>query len=686
MQVIAGLDAPLAIAESANCEVLEVRWPVLPSVDGVGLLVRPRKSPPRFCAVMIPDATQTPEQLVGLTPTGGPTQDWARRVVDAGGIVIAPTILSRRMEWRGTATVPRRIELSNREFVYRSAYELGRHPLGYEVQDALQCVDWFSTQHSDLPIVMIGYGDGGLVALVAAALDDRIDATLVGGCWGPREATWQEPIDRNLFGFLNYFGCAELAAMLSGRPLVVSPLPGPHVELSGGKGAPGRLQPISPADYGRELQRLMRWTGASDAAREAVQACLAGSPDDQPPAPDTAPPMPAVVVSLEGIQLTTELTGDSERPAAWLATLLRDAPPSSSLPTNYRILRATDPVAREEQRIEQLRRFHEWVLGGASQVREQWHARSDTSSLERYAATIEPYRDYFAREVIGRFDLPLEQPRPRSRRTWESDDWVGYEVLLDVWPDVFAYGALLLPKDLAPGERRPVVVCQHGLEGRPTDTFLGDHRAYHDFAARLCARGYVVFAPQNIYLLGDRFRSIQRKANPLGKSLFSVMVAQHQQIVDWLQTQPFVAPDRIGFYGLSYGGKSAMRIPALVPDYCLSICSADFNEWIVKNASTREDFSYVWTGEYEIFEFDLGNTFNYAEMAGLICPRPFMVERGHFDGVGRDHWVAHEYAKVRHLYQARLGIGQRTRIEWFVGPHTIHGQGTFEFLDRFLHP
>ena len=49
-------------------------------------------------------------------------------------------------------------------------------------------------------------------------------------------------------------------------------------------------------------------------------------------------------------------------------------------------------------------------------------------------------------------------------------------------------------------------------------------------------------------------------------------------------------------------------------------------------------------------EFDLGNTFNYAEMAYLIAPRPFMVERGHDDGVGIDEMVAYEYAKVRYLY------------------------------------
>ena len=71
-------------------------------------------------------------------------------------------------------------------------------------------------------------------------------------------------------------------------------------------------------------------------------------------------------------------------------------------------------------------------------------------------------------------------------------------------------------------------------------------------------------------------------------------------------------------------------------------------------------------------------------MAALIAPRPFMVERGHFDGVAPDETVAYEFAKVRHLYSARLGLGDRCELEWFVGPHTIHGVGTYDFLHRHL--
>ena len=91
------------------------------------------------------------------------------------------------------------------------------------------------------------------------------------------------------------------------------------------------------------------------------------------------------------------------------------------------------------------------------------------------------------------------------------------------------------------------------------------------------------------------------------------------------------------------GGKTAMRVPPLVTNYCLSICSGDFNDWVWKCASTLSPYSYVRTPEYEIFEFNLGSTFNYSEMAALIAPRPFMVERGHFDGVADDWPLTYEH-------------------------------------------
>src|SRR5207247_2255628 len=289
-------------------------------------------------------------------------------------------------------------------------------------------------------------------------------------------------------------------------------------------------------------------------------------------------------------------------------------------------------------------------------------------------------------EVIGRLPDPTSRPNPRTRLIYDTPKFRGYEVVLDVWGKVFAYGTLLVPKDIARGERRAVVVCQHGLEGRPADVAdpAKDHPAYHAFAARLAEQGFITYSPQNPYIGEDRFRVIQRKAHPLKLSLFSYILGQHQQTLAWLGSLPFVDARRIGFYGLSYGGKTAVRVPPLLDGYALSICSGAFNEWVWKTTAVDSRYSYMFTREYDMLEFDFANVVNYSDLANLMAPRPFMVERGHMDGVAPDEWVAYEFAKVQRFYDTRMNMPERARIEFFNGPHTIHSKATVEFLRRHL--
>jgi dienelactone hydrolase len=648
---------PAPVGRGEGFEAFAVRWPAFGDVHGEGLLLLPGNegdAQPVANVIAIPDADQTPEMIAGLTPGVPAESQFARRLAESGCRVLVPMLINRNIEKRRGA------RLSNREFLYRPAYELGRHLIGYEVQKVLSGVDWFAKDASTKAdkIGVIGWGEGGMLALYAAALDTRIDAVCVSGYFDSRQNVWQEPIDRNVFGLLQQFGDAELAAMIAPGVLIVEAARGPQFEIPPGTGgAPGRLVTPRLADVRQEVERARQITKN---LKPAPRLKLIESGDD---------------AGSFGSALALEALLKSLAPAAALA-----AP--GKPPEHLRA--AFDPLPRHNRQMHELDRHNQWLLAESPYVREEFFKKLDRNSLEKFQQSVEWYREYFANEVIGRFDEKPLPANPRTRKIYDEPQWTGYEVVLDVFPEVIAYGILLLPKNIKPGERRPVVVCQHGLEGRPQQVISGDHRAYHDFAANLAERSFITFAPQNLYIFGDRFRTLQRKANPLKKSLFSIIVPQHQQIVEFLKSLPQVDPKRIAFYGLSYGGKTAMRVPPLVKDYCLSICSGDFNDWVWKNASTRSRYSYVWTGEYEIFEFDLGSTFNYAEMAALVAPRPLMVERGHFDGVAPDEAVAYEFAKVRHLYQANLSIGDRCRLEWFVGPHTIHGQGTFDFLHEFL--
>ena len=654
IEYVGGPNSPALVAETDLYKVYAVRWPVLPGVDGEGLLLEP-KGKVVAQVVAIPDADWTPEQLVGLAPGVPKESQFARRLAENGCRVVVPVLINRKDDYSGSEKLNRWTNQPHREFIYRMAYEMGRHIIGYEVQKVLAVVDWFARDKEHPDILVMGYGEGGMVALYAASIDERIRLTYVSGYVKPREQLWREPIYRNIWALSTEFGDAELLT-LAGSPqrrrvVVVDyckePAVGRPKSPTDRKGAaPGVLETPSAAVVNREF----------DLAKKHVE---------------------------NSNFLLSWIDHEKEDPLAGSSTFLQK-PNSPTNPTDLR--KSFDPEPRQRRQFDQLVAHVQKLWRDSEPIRAARFAKVDYSSAEKYEASIEPIRDFFWEEVIGKLPAPDQPVNPKSREIYDTPKWKGYEVSLDLYPDVFAYGILLLPKDLKPGEKRPVVVCQHGLEGRPTDVCNPNEKTkyYNSFGAQLADLGYIVYAPQNPYIGQDKFRVLQRKANPLKLSLFSFIVRQHERTLDWLATLPNVDGDKIAFYGLSYGGKTAMRAPAILKKYCLSICSGDFNEWIGKNVSVDYIGSYMWTGEYEMPEFDLGHTFNYAEMAYLIAPRPFMVERGHDDGVGTDEMVAYEFAKVRYLYENRLKLPDRQELEFFVGGHVIHGKGTFAFLKHYL--
>lgn len=661
------------VAETDAYTIYSVRWPVLKGVTGVGLWIEPRTNV-RAQVVVIPDAAWTPEMLMGLSPGVPPEAQFAKRLVEAGCRIIIPVLINRDDTWSGNPEITMMTNQPHREFIYRRAFEVGRHIIGYEVQKVLAAVDWFTQQSTDLPVAVAGYGEGGLIALYSAATDTRINGALVSGYFQERERMWEEPIYRNVWGLLEEFGDAEISGLIAPRLLVIEACKGPEVEgppIATGKrmdvAAPGRLitPPLESVQAEvRRAEKIFRKLGVAEKLQLVVSGKGTGLPGSTV----------AIEKFLTGIGVETGMLQPQDNQL-------------SDRRSDF------DPGSRMHDQFMELLGHLDLLIKQSEKQREKFWDEADPSSVEQWTESTKFYREYFWKEVIGKMPSPSQSFNPRTRLTYETPNWRGYWIKLDVWPEIIAGGILLIPKDIRPGERRPVVVFQHGLGGLPEPLVDPNiESVYHSFGSQLADEGYVVYAPQNPYGLliqepsnEKSFRIIQRMANPLKQSLFSVIIGQHDQTLSWLKQLSFVDGEHIGFYGLSYGGKTAMRVPPVLQDYSVVICSGDFNEWVWKLTSLDFSSSNMFVGAYEIFEFNLGNTLNYAEMAGLIAPRPFMVERGHWDGVARDEWVAYEYAKVRRLYD-RLGIGDRTTIEFFNGPHEIHGVGTLQFLNRYLRP
>lgn len=668
-----GEPASSLVAEGPGFRVHQVRWQVLPGFWAEGLYVNPLADEGTLAApplmVLMPDAGETPEDLLGLSDRYEPRQRIALRFALAGFRLLLPTPVNRELyagEGGGDPAVAKTAQ-SHREWIYRQAFQMGRHPLGYEVQTLLSAIDWFELTFPGAPAAVAGYGEGGRAALYAAALDPRIDQAFVSGAFAPRQEAWAEPIDRNLFRLLPDHGDAAVAALIAPRVLFVEHTDFPQVQDRKGE---IRTPPFAAVEG--EWKRIEKGLNAF------------------------GPPASFFLTEAhEGAR------GDYPAVAGFLQSMGREAAldrlPPLALLVDGRA--AFDPAERHRRIFQGMQNHVQALLDDAERVREEaffftlepalrrkkWSTEREHPHLDpaNFIAGAEAWRSRFEEDFLGVFDeerLPLN---PRSRKLKESEAWTLWEVGLDVYPGFEAWGVLLMPRGLKAGERRPVVVCQHGRNGVPRDCVDAGKSAYGDFAARLAERGYIVLAPHNLYRHEDRYRWLDRKANLVGGTLFTFLLDSHRQWLDWLATLPEVDPQRIAFYGLSYGGESAMRLPAALPQYALSICSGDFNQWTRKVADPAYPGSFMKSIEWEMPYWNLGQVFDYAEMAALIFPRPFFVERGHHDLVATDAWVAHEYAKVRDLY-ARFGLSERTGIEFFHGGHSINGVGSFAFLEKHL--
>lgn len=661
--LVAALGGSAAVASTPDYQVAAIRWPVLPGVEGDGLLITPRVTA-KARVILLPDADSTPEQIAGLAPGVPELSQMARRLAEGGVEVLVPVLINRADTWSGNPAV-RMTNQPHREWLHRQLVPVGRHLLGVETQKVLAAVDWWSVASPRLPIGVAGYGEGGLVALMAGALDERISSVLVSGAFAPREEVWRQPIYRSLWGQLKNLGDAEIAGLIAPRTLVVEASVHPKVdgpppsrtdnEMLRRGAAPGLIVTPRLSEVEREFARAKRFFASGGTLT------LTGNGTSAPGSSATLDAFRAGL-RLPGLKSAATAAPKDQRPSF-------------------------DPQLRQKQQVAQIVEYAQRLVRESDNARAAFWKQADLKSVAGLEKAAPYYRKQLWEEVLGKLPPPTQPLVAETRQLYDRPKFKGYEVILPVWEDVYAYGILLLPKDLKPGERRPVVVTQHGLNSRPQDTVDGQDSKqfnyYHNYAAELAERGFIVYSPQNPYIGDEQFRVLLRKANPLKLSLFSFIIGQHERLLDWLSALPFVDPQRIGFYGLSYGGKTAMRVPSLLDRYAAVICSGDFNEWIWKVTSVTAPFSYMFTPEYDMLEWNLGNTFNYAEMTALIAPRPFMVERGHDDGVGIDEWVSYEYAKVRRMY-AKLGLPDKTEIEYFNGGHMIHSAGTFDFLHKHL--
>jgi dipeptidyl aminopeptidase/acylaminoacyl peptidase len=144
---------------------------------------------------------------------------------------------------------------------------------------------------------------------------------------------------------------------------------------------------------------------------------------------------------------------------------------------------------------------------------------------------------------------------PASMPGFPKEDHVKPHIVITHADDgIEIHNQLFLPKDLKPGERRPAIVFVHGGPPRqmmPAYHYMQFYHWAYGINQWLASQGYIVMSIN--YRLGVGYgRSFRQAANAgaQGNSEYKDVVAGGK----YLQTRPDVDPNRVGIWGLSYGG------------------------------------------------------------------------------------------------------------------------------------
>ncbi len=290
------------------------------------------------------------------------------------------------------------------------------------------------------------------------------------------------------------------------------------------------------------------------------------------------------------------------------------------------------------------------------------------------------------RQLIGHVpsgDVPLN---PKTELALATDRYKLYRITLDVTEGVEVYGNLLVPNGIR--DLRAAVICQHGLSGTPemtTGLGMTKDTPYHEFARCLAENGYVVFSPYLMQRKTEEINRLVRMADAVGMMRVAMPIAKTNRIIDFLEGLPFVDGERIGYYGLSYGGYSAIWISPLAPRLSAVVISGHFNDWRSKITNDTLRTSYLWHPDEDFYNWDILHRFTHPELIAIAAPRPTCVEFAQRDGITTPEWTAYAWQQVVE-WRDHLGFADRVELDHFDGVHEIQAIGATDFLDRFLRP
>ena len=298
--------------------------------------------------------------------------------------------------------------------------------------------------------------------------------------------------------------------------------------------------------------------------------------------------------------------------------------------------------------------------------------------------------------VVGLLGEMPPRPDPRKAKVLSREDFPDYTLERFEFHngvDALVPGMLVIPKKLkAPA---PAII---GLHGHGTPTSGGKERICSDpestqlIAPMLAKKGYVV-AAIDAYFNGDRIgkgpggvrdgkneqeASLFKLYLWQGRTLWGMMLRDQQCLIDYLQTRPEIAPDRIGATGVSMGCTGSWWLAAIddrIKAIVGAVCFTRYTELIAHGSLRAHGIYYFVPGVLRHFDTEA--------IYSLVAPRPMLMLSGDqdagapTDGVlvlesklgqvynlhgKKDHFRSILYRNTGHEYLPEM---KERMVEWF---------------------
>jgi dienelactone hydrolase len=302
-------------------------------------------------------------------------------------------------------------------------------------------------------------------------------------------------------------------------------------------------------------------------------------------------------------------------------------------------------------------------------------------------------------ECLGKFPAERCNLSPRVVETIDQELYRQEKVYFYSEPGVAVPCYVLTPRNVQPPYRPVIAVHGHGSGG--ASLLLGIARGkkeraqmqkYNcDYAHQLARNGFMVFVPVQ-RALGERTEQeptystrsgLDEKSCEMvsavsllfGKTLIGLRVWDLMRTIDYIRSRSEPLVDKVGCVGLSGGGSTTLYAAALDERIRLAVIAGALCTYRASIMSIVHCPDNYVPGILRYGEI--------SDVAGLIAPRPLLIESGLADDIFPIAGVRQAYRELKRVY-ALLRAADHLDRDFYPGGHKFGGRKTYNWLTRWF--